>query len=343
MNKKQLAAFFKYLTKNNQVLAPVLDVKSGRVLIQEAADFLDVEVAGRLPEYSWREFLLPQQEKLFQITKNKLQDDPKNIESQVLFGVGLPDLHAITLYDLVFEKDSYYQERKRKTLVVGYVPLGVTEDYAKWQAQYEENILEHVKFDIFLEIAKNGSIKVFSGSEEGQKVLEQAGVRDYQHIDYAGPVTEGKLNQHMLDNQAAMQSPYNKKVWQELGERCLACGKCSLVCPTCFCFCKHDEIGLEKGEGKRKRCWDTCFYNSFSEVAGGHKFQETNEKRIYFWYEHKFVRIPVQFQVAGCVGCGRCIRTCPVSINIFETEKALLKGKKKITPSRKASADKEKK
>jgi len=90
---------------------------------------------------------------------------------QVLLGVGLPDLRALTLYDLVFEKDKYYQARKRKTLVVGYINLGAKSDYTHWHKQYEENILEHLKFDVFIEIVKTGQLKFFWLRKKDKKIF----------------------------------------------------------------------------------------------------------------------------------------------------------------------------
>lgn len=77
-------------------------------------------------------------------------------------------------------------------------------------------------------------------------------------------------------------------------------------------------MDLKKNEGQRKQCWTSCFYQEFSEIAGGYKFLDNTAKRIYNWYYHKFVRIPEEYSFSGCVGCGRCIKVCPAGINIRE-------------------------
>lgn len=327
MKKQDFSKFLKYFLNTQTVYAPTLSQSRGESLIKEISKSSQVKLDGRIPYYPWRDYFLPQKEELFIYKKEKLEEFKKEIKPQVLFGMNLPDLKALALYEQVFEKDSYYQARRRKTVIVGYVNLAAREEFAKWHEDYEENVLEHLIFDIFLEIDKKGNFKVFSGSEKGQKILEDFGYSDYQHIEFAGAVKEGELNKRMVAMKEKMEAGGNKKLWQELGEICLACGKCAIVCPTCFCFGTSDEISENKEVGCRTRCWDTCFYNQFSEVAGGHKFQEEISKRIYFWYQHKFVRIPAEFQVSGCVGCGRCIKTCPVGIDISKNKERILKGK----------------
>lgn len=160
---------------------------------------------------------------------------------------------------------------------------------------------------------------MYSGSEDGQKILDEFSYKDYEHIAYAGPIKEEGLDPLMVKYRDALRKNYKKEIWEDdLGARCIECGKCAMVCPTCFCFDIKDQPNLINGGGARKRAWSTCFYNDFSEIAGGHKFLKTTAERIHFWYYHKFVRIPDQFQIPGCVGCGRCAKVCSVHINIFK-------------------------
>jgi ferredoxin len=171
-------------------------------------------------------------------------------------------------------------------------------------------------FDVFIEKQKNGNLLFFSGSEKGQILLENNKIRDYENIEFAGLVPEQGANAKIGQNRKAVENSLDHKVWDELAEICLACGKCSMVCPTCFCFDTRDEATFDGVEKVREKA--SCFYPEFSETAGGKKDLDSVKKRLYFWYYHKFVRIPEELSYYGCVSCMRCFKVCPVGINIVK-------------------------
>ena len=112
---------------------------------------------------------------------------------------------------------------------------------------------------------------------------------------------------------------FESKVWEDLDERCLACGNCTSVCPTCYCFDMKDEINLSLTAGKRYRIWDSCQLGPFAKVAGGKNFRKTRKERQRHRYYRKF-RYPIdRFSRFFCTGCGRCSRTCMAGIRLKET------------------------
>jgi len=119
-------------------------------------------------------------------------------------------------------------------------------------------------------------------------------------------------------------------MWKEdFGTRCLACGTCTNVCPTCYCFDVQEEVDLNLTTGRRKRSWDSCQLEGFSEVAGGEKFMHTQDVRQKHRFYRKFRWLTTKFNgKAFCVGCGRCGRQCTADISIPETANKLFLGVK---------------
>ena len=111
--------------------------------------------------------------------------------------------------------------------------------------------------------------------------------------------------------------------WDEVAERCLTCGNCTLVCPTCFCSARRGRRPTSPGEeAERWRVWDTCFSVDYSYIHGG-SIRPTGRSRYRQWMTHKLGTWHDQFGSSGCVGCGRCITWCPVGIDITEEVAAI--------------------
>jgi Fe-S-cluster-containing hydrogenase component 2 len=104
--------------------------------------------------------------------------------------------------------------------------------------------------------------------------------------------------------------------------RCLACGNCTQVCPTCFCTTVEDVTDLTGSTAERWRMWDSCFTTDFSYIVGG-SIRASTKSRYRQWMIHKLATWIDQFGTSGCVGCGRCITWCPVGIDITEEMAAI--------------------
>ncbi len=332
MTKSKFKQFVDFLLRNNFVIAPQFNVE-GVLHLNELKDSADLYLGSQLPLDSWKWYIAPPYQQMFEYKGDKMQETLTKIKSQIFLGVSILDMQALTLLNQVFERDPYYQEIKKKTIVIG-TSLVPEENFYQFFENFEENKLEHLQFDIFLAVQKTG-YKIYSGSEDGQRLLDKFGYKDYQHIEYAGPIREEGLDKQMVEVMDGMQNYHDQKIWDGLNERCIQCGKCTIACPVCFCFRMYDQANLEKDTGARNRCWDTCFYNEFTQVAGAapaapkYRLMNTTAQKIYFWYEHHFVRTPATFSLPGCVGCGRCSRTCPANIDIFTTIKDILAARTK--------------
>jgi NAD(P)H-flavin reductase/ferredoxin len=122
--------------------------------------------------------------------------------------------------------------------------------------------------------------------------------------------------------------------WSAVADRCLACGNCTSVCPTCFCTTTEDPSTLDGNEATRERIWDSCFTEAHAYIHGG-TFRPDVEDRYRQWLTHKVGSWVAQFGSSGCVGCGRCIAWCPVGIDLTQEIAALREGEGRVDlPSR---------
>jgi sulfhydrogenase subunit beta (sulfur reductase) len=325
MKLNKAEQFAAYILSQGLVYGPERQTRG--LFVRPVKSIQAIDWSGDIPENSFKAAILPPREKLEETIKDKVTavfDSPKVF----CFAMNVLDLQAFTLVEHVFEKDIYYQNRRQNLFIVGYSG-GIPGDIQKYDAfhdNFEENVLEHVLFDVFIEKTDKGEYKFFSGSEKGQLLLADSGISDYQNIEFAGLVPEAGMNPRLTLNRKAVEFSENNKLWNELAEICLACGKCSIVCPTCYCFDIRDEAKVDKTE--RVREWTSCFYPEFSRTSGETEL-DTLKKKLYFWYYHKFVRIPDKLSYFGCVSCMRCVKVCPVGINIATNLQRLQKENKK--------------
>jgi len=238
------------------------------------------------------------------------------------------DLHAIRLLDKAFSQeypDAHYLERRRQTVIVSLECLEPCDEYSFCKDM--GTLTAEEGYDLHLtDLGPAYTVDV--ATEVGERLISR-----YVTTREAADTDVRRLNEvlsakwprftYRLDFDAAelpalLSTAYNHPLWDELGERCLACGSCTNVCPTCYCFNVFDEVDMALTKGERLRRWDSCQLDEFARVAGGENFRQARAAR----QRHRFMRkgkyIYDKFGELGCVGCGRCIRTCVANISIVD-------------------------
>jgi ferredoxin len=187
-------------------------------------------------------------------------------------------------------------------------------------------------YDLALtELVEEGShgFLVEAGSAAGRDLLAEvpgrdAGADEVEKADRIVETTAGQMGR-ALDaanvRDVLLDNPEHPR-WDDVAERCLSCGNCTLACPTCFCTTTTESSDLGNDEAVHARQWDSCFNLEFSYLHGGSVRQSTRS-RYRQWITHKLATWIDQFGTSGCVGCGRCITWCPVGIDITEEVRAM--------------------
>lgn len=283
-----------------------------------------------------KKYLLPPREELFRFQDNGMQFEVNTGSvPTVILGVHTCDMHAIQLLDRVHQtgySDQHYLARRENTYLVSIECLKpcMAESFCKSMGtlQVPEG------FDLHLTDLGDEYV-VDVGSEKGEKLVEGFKLfrepidDDYTRLNRVmaekWPRFSYRLDFDVTELPDLLNLTQKTSYWKELGDRCLACGMCTKVCPTCYCFNVEDEVDLTTRNGTRKRVWDSCQVDQFALVAGGHNFRESRALR----QKHRFFRKgKYQYEaygLIGCVGCGRCAAACLVDITPVDTFNELYK------------------
>ena len=336
LDKKNFELLIKDLLKTHVIYGPVKK-EDGRVHYRKISDFnelfLSYEGHALLP---LKKFFLPEKEILFEyeILDNKdvaIRDKLEDLEKvqRILIGARPCDIRGIEILDRVFIsefKDPYYETRRRNTLIIGLTCNKVAEYCFCYFTGSGPDI--DTGYDLLLtDLGEKYVVQI--GSERGFELVNQYSEL-FEDASEDDIVARNEIIEKLvadlkekdlfpLDNiYEKMVRNFNSEIWEMYGHRCLSCGKCNYVCPTCYCFDIHDELDLDARTGRRVRVWDACHFLSFTKVASGEIFRRERSSRLKQRIYHKLVYSVDQIGIISCVGCGRCIEVCTADIDIRE-------------------------
>ncbi len=326
IKKQNLIPFLRGLEGFGELWGPV---KKGNNFVYVRAKPEDFDLTALRTIIPAKKFFLPSKFTSLKFRDNRWEDNYRP-RKRVIFGLHPCEIHALNIYHKFYTRlypDPYYLRSKAATLVVGLscIPDEHCFCYATGTSTVNEG------FDLFLTDLGDRFL-VWVGSPRGEdslklveKFLEEATQEDIsRYVSWRKKRDASFKLKVDLDGMPEIVSfSYDSPIWEKMGNACLSCGTCTMVCPTCTCFDLEDEYDLKRDEMKRDRFWYSCVFREYSMVAGGHNFREARSERLKLWYTHKLVGFMSEYGSPACTGCGRCEVSCPVGINVISVVRAL--------------------
>jgi sulfhydrogenase subunit beta (sulfur reductase) len=292
--------------------------------------------------HSWKQFLFPPRHVLFTAEKQDLdghkagkwQINPNDAPAPryALVGVRACELAAIAIQDRVFMRpdffDPVYRARREGLFILAVNCLHP--DATCFCASMGTGPNHRDGFDLCL-TELDELFLVEAGSELGLSLLARrtwelpsAFIQNAAERAIHQAASQMGRSLDTADLPGLLTGHLDAERWNQVGKRCLSCANCTQVCPTCFCWDATDLTDISGKNSRRERLWDSCFNPNFSYVVGGNT-RPNIRSRYRQWLSHKLGQWKAQFDVLGCVGCGRCITWCPVGIDLTEEVAAIRK------------------
>lgn len=315
LSKENFNEKLKTLSNEYKILAPVSLEYMGTfsdtdVVRYKEVSSLDEMELNRKSNFSAKEIVFPITQILFYFTENEFKESDIDDKKLLIF-LRACDINAMKRLDEIYlkngiDEDYYYKKLREK---VKFVLVGCRESFrncfcVSMDSNKTDNYSMGIKIDdneVFLEI-KDKDLNIFNGEKcefEIDFVKENLFNIEVPQID---KINSKEISKH--------------EMWQEYNSRCIACGRCNFVCPTCSCFTMQDVFYKENEKvGERRRIWAGCQVDGFTSMAGGHEFRKTKGERMRFKTMHKIYDFNKRFGYNMCVGCGRCDDACPQYIS----------------------------
>lgn len=319
-----LEKLFEILRKNEKmIVAP--SARNGKTSFRYAENFSDLASGHIQTTQSSKEVAFPRTEKILDYSKSTGGMSVKGIEVSempeiVLWGVrpcdamGWSELSAIFNWDF---RDEIYNNRLSRVMVIG-ISCERADEYCFCTSVGGHPGNTEGSDILLTRMGENGDYIAEIITGNGELVASMAPglfevADNFQKERYLADVPV-KFDREVI--RPKLDKLFESNEWINQSLKCLGCGVCAYVCPTCACFDVQDEAHGKSGS--RVRCWDSCGFSVFTLHTSGHNPREVQSQRWRQRIMHKFSYMPDRLSVYGCTGCGRCSRACPVDMNILE-------------------------
>jgi ferredoxin len=326
IEKSKMPILIEELTKEHEVFAPVK--RESLVSFERVSSgnetYLDFQNTKKSP----KEVFFPQTETLFTYRVGKksveIEEAPALRRKRVLLGIRPCDARGFVLLDKFFSsgehKESYYLEKRENTTIAGLAcnrPLSTCFCTSLGGSPFGKEGMDLLLQDL------NDKYLIETVTERGERLIEKfPWLKDAEKADIERAKKLSEDAENAVRSKVSVQGVnekldrmFNDPFWDQIYQKCVGCGICTFLCPTCCCFDILDE-GTDGG--KRVRIWDSCMFPLFTLQGSGHNPRPSGKERMRQRIMHKFNYYFKNFGENFCVGCGRCVKECPVNLDIRE-------------------------
>lgn len=332
INKEELKVLFEILSSENRVIGPV---EAGRNRdsrsiygFGEVTDFSQLSLNYTMTALPAKKYFLPYREDMakFRIENRDWQKTVDyNIDAPfVFFGMHACDINALNKLDKVLMGSvypmPYYAAKRQNAFIVG---IGCEPQPFCFCRSMAADTVRH-GFDLFItDLGEQYFIEIQSDTAYGLlKKVSSAEPLESDHVEYMRIIAEKNrkftAEVDTTDLTKILDMEFQSDVWKQWGDKCLGCGSCANVCPTCYCYSIEENVAIDLKAANKQKVLYSCNLIDFAEVAGGHNFRPERHSRLKYRYYHKHRGFVEAYEESLCVGCGRCGESCLADITVPE-------------------------
>ena len=327
---ESINSIFEKLSENYMIYAPKVFVGDGTFSDIDVIRYGEVSkieeiVFDKKSDYSFKEVILPITQRLFYFTEDEITI-PKAPEKGAIVFLRSCDMHALKRMDQIYlnngPEDFYYKRLRENTK---FILMGCTNSFDNCFC-LDMGSNKSDNYDAYIKVEDGFTVIDSKWNELDELIKIEKFKEEEVTPDF---VTENKVHVNIPENLST--KVFNSKMWDEYSERCIACGRCNFVCPTCTCFSMQDIFYRDNGNvGERRRVWASCMVPGYTDMAGNISFRKANGDKMRFKVMHKVYDYKKRFGYHMCVGCGRCDDICPEYISFSNCINKLEKAVKEV-------------
>ena len=328
LTKKDFRSLVEIILASNEVIGPkkVGVNRNGKPIHKflPVQAFDEIDLGYEKTEFSAKTYFLPYKEDLssYQFDdKDWQQQIAYRIQPRAIIGMHACDINALLKLDKVLARDKfpspYYQSRRKNTFIVGLDHEPCEDGFCQ---SVGADTVTH-GFDLFLTDIGDRYV-VAINSDRGFHTLAQVTTNPMtdadtkEYLAVRKKIASGQRTKVAIENLPnLLDMEFESEVWKKWGNKCLSCGSCAMVCPTCYCYGVTERVSMDFQKGAKVKQLYSCNLVDFAEVAGGHNFRPNRSSRLKYRYYHQHRGFVEAYDEPKCVGCNRCGRVCLAGIN----------------------------